>query len=247
MTGDSIECKNCKRLFEGNYCNNCGQKADQKRFTFKKLLGEFIYGFVHVHGGFLFTVKELFNRPGEVLRGYIEGRRVNYYRPFSFLLLISLAGSFLYTRSGIIEYVNENFLNAGEILNFTSEHFSYRLLMTIPTYALTCWVLYRSYNYNLAEHLIINTYLISQSFVIMVVWLLISSLLKPENGIFTILYICGFLSLIIYQVIVFFHLFNIGNKALRWLKASAAVLIGFGLSFILINGLVRLGNLFLSL
>jgi len=247
MTPESIECKNCKTQFEGNYCNNCGQKADQNRFTFKKLLGEFLYGFVHLHGGFLFTVKELFNRPGEVLRGYIEGRRVNYYRPFSFLLLISLAGSFLYTRSGIIEYVNENFLNAGEILNFTSEHFSYRLLMTIPTYALTCWVLYRSYHYNLAEHLIINTYLISQSFVIMVVWLLISSLLKPENGIFTILYICAFLSVIIYQVIVFFHLFNIGNKALRWLKASAAVLIGFGLSFILINGLVRLGNLLFSL
>jgi hypothetical protein len=247
MAGESIECKNCKALFEGNYCNNCGQKADQKRFTFNKLLGEFIYGFVRVHGGFLFTVKELFNRPGEVLRGYIEGKRVNYYRPFSFLVMISLAGSFLYTRSGIIEYINENFLNAGEIINFTREHFRYRLLMAIPTYALTCWVLYRSYHYNLAEHLIINTYLISQSSVIMIVWLIISSIGKPENSVFLILFIFAFLSLIIYQVIVFFHLFNIGNKALRWLKAIAAVIIGFGLSFILINILVRLGNLFLSL
>jgi hypothetical protein len=247
MTPESNECKNCKNLFEGNYCNNCGQKADQNRFTFKKLLGEFFYGFVHVHRGFLFTVKELFNRPGEVLRGYIDGRRVNYYRPFSFLLLISLAGSFLYTRSGIVEYVNENFLTAGEIINFTSKHFSIRLLMALPTYAITCWVLYRSYNYNLAEHLIISTFLISQSFVIMVVWLIISSIVKPENSVFLIMFIFAFLSIIIYQVIVFSHLFNIGNKALCWLKAIAAVIIGFGFSFILINGLVRLGNLLFSL
>jgi len=236
----AVECKNCNLIFDGNFCPQCGQRADQIRFTIKKLLGEFIFGFVHIRRGFLFTLKELFLRPGDVLRGYLEGKRVNYYRPFSFLVLISLAGSFLYSRLGIIEYINEHFIAAGEIINFTRKYFSYRLLIAIPAYALTCWIIFNRSHYNFAEQLIINTFLISQSIVFMIIWFIVTIILKPGTFIFTILYVLAFISVIIYQTYVFIQLFNTGKIFIRLAKSITAVLFGLGLSFVLSTLLVKL-------
>jgi len=235
-----MECINCNTSFEGNYCNNCGQKAGGDRFTLKHLSGEFLHGFFHVHGGLIYTIKELFIRPGVTLRGYIAGKRVDYFNPFTFLVLLSIAGGFVYKWSGIPDHMNENILASGETIRFTGKYFSYRMLLTIPAYALLCSIIYKSYKYNLAEHLIINTFLISQSMVLMVFWMLISSLLQPGNLVFEILYISAFISFIIYQVVVFFRLFNTGKAYLRWIKASVTVIIGLGVSFVLINFLMSI-------
>jgi len=235
-----MECKNCNTFFEGNFCNNCGQKAGAERFTLKHLPGEFLHGFFHVHGGLIYTIKELFIRPGITLRGYISGRRVDYFNPFTFLVLISIAGGFVYKWSGIPDHINENFLASGETIRFTGKYFSSRMLLTIPAYAIMCSIFYKSFKYNLAEHLIINTFLVSQSMVLMVVWMLISILIKPGDLVFEILFISAFASFIFYQVIVFFRLFNTGKTLLHLTKAAATVLIGLSLSFVIINFLVKI-------
>ncbi len=233
------ECKNCNTHFEGNYCFNCGQEADEKRFTIKNLPGEFLHGFFHVHGGLIFTIKELFMRPGEMLRGYIHGKRVDYFNPFTYLVLISLLGGFMFTYSGFGENIRDNILATGETINFTRKHFSYRMLLMVPSYAFMCWILFRSAKYNLAEHLIINTFLISQTIVFSLVWLVVFSILKPKNMNFIIIYISTFLTIILYQVIVLFALFNKGNSAMRLLKSIIAVLAGLGLSFVVMNTLAN--------
>ena len=236
----SVECKNCNRLYEGRYCPDCGQNADQTRFTMKKLGDEFIHGFFHIHKGFIFTIKQLFLHPGKMLQGYLKGQRVNYFNPFNFLIIISLVGGFFYTRSGIIAYINENFQAAGDVIRFTSGHYSYRLLMAIPAYAVSCWILFRSFRYNLAEHLIINTFVISQSIVLMIIWLIVALILKPGASIFTVLYFLAFISVFIYQTWVYFQLFDSGNKIFRGIKSITAVLLGLALSVILSVLLVKL-------
>jgi hypothetical protein len=243
MVRERMECKNCNTIFEGNYCNICGQKAGEKRFMLGNLPGEFLHGFYHVHSGLLFTIRELFIRPGETLRGYIYGKRVKYFNPFTYLLLISLVGGFLYKWSGVPEHLNENLLASGDTIRFTGKYFSYRMLLTIPAYAIICSIMYRSSKYNIAEQLIVNTFLISQSIVLMLVWMLIVILVKPGNLVFEILYISAFSSLILYQVVVFFHLFNTGKTLLRWTKASVTVFIGLGLSFVLMNFLMEIVHL----
>jgi hypothetical protein len=238
-----MECKNCNAIFEGNYCNNCGQKAGEKRFMLSNLPGEFLHGFYHVHSGLLFTIRELFVRPGETLRGYIYGKRVKYFNPFTYLLLISLVGGILYKWSGMPDHMNENLLASGDTIRFTGKYFSYRMLLTIPAYAIMCRFIYRSFKYNIAEHLIVNTFLISQSIVLMIVWMLIVILVKPGNLVYEILYISAFSSFILYQVVVFFRLFNTGKTSLRWIKAAATVLIGLGLSFGIMNFLMKIVHL----
>lgn len=243
MVLERMECKNCNTFFEGNFCNNCGQKSGVERFKITNLPGEFLHGFFHVHGGLIYTIKELFIRPGVTLRGYISGRRVDYFNPFTFLVLISLAGGFVYKWSGVPDHLNENFLASVETVRFTGKYFSYRMLLTIPAYAVMCSIIYKSFKYNIAEHLIVNTFLISQSMVLMIFWMLISILLKPGNLGFEILFISAFSSFILFQVVVFFRIFNTGKYLLRWIKATAAVLIGLGLGFVLMNFLVKIVHL----
>lgn len=239
MTDSKKKCKNCHTFFEGSYCNNCGQKGDEKRFKLSNLTETFVHGFYHVHGGVLFTMKELFLQPGKMLRGYISGKRVVYINPFTYLILVSLVGGFVYKSSGITNHINEIFLASGETIQFTVKYFSYRVLLTIPSYALMCSIFYKSFNYNFAEHLIISTFVMSQSIVIMVVWMLVCSFMKPDNTVFEIFYYSAFISCIFYQVVVFFHLFDTGNTAMRLLKSSVVAITGLALSFILMNYLVK--------
>jgi len=246
MTDNRKQCKNCNSYFEGNFCNNCGQKADVKRFTVSNLSKEFLKEFFDVDSTLLFTIKELFVRPGEMLRGYITGKRIAYLNPFSYLLIISLIVGFVYTWSGVPAQIDEIMLTSGEIIKFTSNHFSYRMLLTIPAYAIMCSIIYKSYKYNFAEYFIINTYLISQSIIFMVLWIIINSLIKPGILLFEILYYSAFISFIIYQIIVYFQLFNSGNTLVRWLKATISVISGLAMSFILMNLIIKFIHIFSS-
>jgi len=244
MTDSRKQCKNCDTYFDGKYCNNCGQKADVKRFTVSNLSGEFLREFFDVDSILLFTIKELFFEPGVMLRGYIAGKRIAYINSFAFLLIISLIAGFVYTWSGVPAQIDEIMLTSGEIIKFTSNHFSYRMLLTIPTYAIMCSIIYKSFKYNFAEHFIINTYLLSQSMIFMVVWILLTSIIKPGKTVFEIIYYSAFFSCEMYQIIVFYQLFNSGNTVIRWLKATISVITGLTLSFILMNLIVRIIDLF---
>jgi hypothetical protein len=199
------------------------------------ITGEFIHGFFHLHSGLLFTIEELFRHPGTMIRGYLSGKRVSYFNPFTYLVLISILGGFLFHYSGWIEHSGENILATRATILFTQKHFSYRMLMTIPSFAIVGWILFRSHGYNLAEHLIINTFLISQTTLILAGWMIISSLAIHNGGEFEILFNCSYTSVMIYQIIVFFRLFNTGNTLVRGLKSIVLVIAGLGLGFVMMN------------
>jgi len=114
------ECKNCNSSFEGNYCNYCGQPADQKRITISFLWEKFLHGFFHLNRGLFYTMAELFVHPGTMLRGYIVGKRINHINPFTYLALISLLGGFIYSWCGMLDHQDQLFLASGEIINFTN-------------------------------------------------------------------------------------------------------------------------------
>ncbi|RYG54610.1 MAG: DUF3667 domain-containing protein, partial [Chitinophagaceae bacterium] len=86
----TIICRNCGNEFEGNFCNNCGQKSKTARLDWAYLNDEAKYTFLHLNGGLLFTIAQLFKRPGHAIREFVDGKRVNYYKPI--LLLFVVAG-----------------------------------------------------------------------------------------------------------------------------------------------------------
>ena len=232
------ECKNCGASFEGNFCSSCGQKANVKRFIVKNIPGEFIHGFFHVHHGFLFTVKELFIRPGVSIRAYIAGKRVTYFNPFTYLVLLSILVGFMFSHSGMMEHVRENFMASGETLQFTRKHFSYRLLLSIPAYTLMTWILFKPFKYNFAEHFIVNTFLISQATLIYCIWLLVLKISNPNPESFQIMFSSGHISVMIYQIISLYSLFNSGKPKIRLLKSTVAVISGLVISLMAVNYMV---------
>ncbi len=73
-------CQNCGKGFEGNYC---GQKAGGRRIEAKYVRNKIPNSIFQLDRGFLFTLKELFIRPGHSIRDFLAGKRKSHYKPFS--------------------------------------------------------------------------------------------------------------------------------------------------------------------
>ena len=85
-----MTCKNCGNSFEGKYCNVCGQKASTHRYSRQAILHDLPLTIFHLQDGFLFTIKELVVRPGNMIREYLAGKRMLYSNPF--LLTTGVSG-----------------------------------------------------------------------------------------------------------------------------------------------------------
>lgn len=89
MTGSVHVCKHCGNNYEGNYCNNCGEKryteADK---SIGHLLGEGFHFITHFEGTFFNSLKAVLFRPGQLSLDYCNGIRKKYFKPISFFLLL---------------------------------------------------------------------------------------------------------------------------------------------------------------
>src|SRR6187549_1900675 len=96
----SPRCLNCSTECSDVYCPHCGQKTATNRISFQALLHDIPHSVFHLDKGFLYTFIELLKRPGPAVRDYIAGRRVKYYKPLAYLIILS-AGSSLFTHLAV--------------------------------------------------------------------------------------------------------------------------------------------------
>ena len=89
-------CKNCGNSFEGNYCNQCGQSAKTKRINHEFLWEDIEHGLFHYDKGIGYSLKKLFEKPGIVIFDYIEGKRVNHFRPISMVIIMATIYALIY-------------------------------------------------------------------------------------------------------------------------------------------------------
>ena len=82
-------CKNCNQSFEGHFCNNCGQSAKTHQINFQFLWHDIQHGLFHFDNGILYTSKQLFTRPGNTIREFIEGKQVRHFKPFSLVIVLA--------------------------------------------------------------------------------------------------------------------------------------------------------------
>lgn len=82
-------CKNCGKAFRGNHCPHCGQTADTPRFTIKNAFQNILSGFFNIDNGFSRNLLELLYRPGYMIRDYLRGKRVHYFKPFQTLFVLA--------------------------------------------------------------------------------------------------------------------------------------------------------------
>lgn len=82
-------CQNCNTTYTGNYCNRCGQSRNTPRYRFRNALKNILGGFTNIDNGFGRTLLELLYRPGYMIRDFIGGKRVQYFRPFQTLFVLA--------------------------------------------------------------------------------------------------------------------------------------------------------------
>ena len=82
-------CLNCATTYTGNYCNGCGQSRNTPRYRLSNALRNIAGGFFNIDNGFGRTLLELLYRPGYMIRDFIGGKRVEYFRPFQTLFILA--------------------------------------------------------------------------------------------------------------------------------------------------------------
>lgn len=89
MSNEYAVCKNCGYHFMGNYCNHCGQSYKTNRLNFNNAWQNVLGGFSNISDGFLYTLLNLLYRPGYMIKDYIGGKRIRYFKPFQTLFVLA--------------------------------------------------------------------------------------------------------------------------------------------------------------
>jgi Protein of unknown function (DUF3667) len=155
-------CLNCGKQITEKFCANCGQKASVHRYSLKHFIEhDLIHGIWNVDNGIIFTIRELFTRPGHSIREFIFGKRVGYFSFVTLLLLILGVSHFLgeYTQVKLSDLMPENSKGImNEFQEFTKKNPKTILLLTIPFYSLFSFIWFRKSKLNLTEHFVLNSY-----------------------------------------------------------------------------------------
>lgn len=165
----TVTCKNCKNEYSGHFCNQCGQEAATHKINLHFMWHDIQHGLLHIDKGILYTLKELFTRPGLSIREFIEGKRVNHFKPISLVIVLATLYGFLYRSFHISEVPEINKAKNGlssatleNINEWASSHVYLIQILSIPFYAIGSYLCFRRQGYNYIEHIIINSFLAGQ-------------------------------------------------------------------------------------
>lgn len=154
------KCLNCNTEIKNNFCSVCGQKNTTHRFSLKHFfLHDFIHGVFHLDKGFLFTLKELYTRPGNSIRDYIFGKRVKHFNYFTLMLLIYAISHFLskIPEKSVYDIMIDNNIGVGNY-KVLKEYAKFIMLLYIPLYSLTTFLFYYKSKLNFTEHVVMAMY-----------------------------------------------------------------------------------------
>ncbi|WP_341840318.1 DUF3667 domain-containing protein [Chitinophaga caseinilytica] len=159
-------CKNCGKAAAGNFCPNCGQSYHEGKIDAHYFLHDIPHSVFHVDKGFFYTLLSLFTRPGGMIRDYLEGKRVKYFRPFAYVIIMStictllvklisagIAGTYAKYHPGYVAEDKGGFFN---------HYFSVFIFLMIPIASVITFLFMRRGKYNFWEHFLINTYIAAQ-------------------------------------------------------------------------------------
>lgn len=86
---ESNTCLNCGTVYTGSYCNRCGQSRNTPRYRLSNAFRNILGGFTNIDNGFGRTLLDLLYRPGYMMKDFIAGKRILYFRPFQTLFVLA--------------------------------------------------------------------------------------------------------------------------------------------------------------
>lgn len=189
-------CLNCNHKYEGNYCPNCGQKAGKPPLDWKYIWKDILY-FLHYDQKFTYTLGQISIRPGETIRGFLEGKRVRHYKPITYVLFLGgIYGLLLYLNkisplnllSQMVYLVNDLiYTDEFKFPGWLVENIAFvEVLLFLPLFSIASFLIYRKPRLSFTEHLVMNAYLAGQRIVIGIITFPLLYLFKDNPNMFII-------------------------------------------------------------
>jgi len=217
MTSD---CLNCGESISKNYCPNCGQKTDTRRYSFKHIVEhDFIYGIWNVDKGILYTLKELFTRPGHRVREYIQGKRIGLFNFFTLVVIILAVSLSIeqYSNVKVFDLFPNSAKSTTDVLSeYSKKYPKLFVLINIPFYTFFSFLWFRKAKLNFSEHLVLNAYITVFNAIIGLLFNIISVFYTNLDGLRIIYGLIGFAQLLyaFWMYYQFFSRYNFSKKGL---------------------------------
>lgn len=151
-------------MFIGNFCPNCGQNAHEHRVNLHYFLHDIPHSVFHVDSGFFYTLKMLFTKPGVMVQEFLEGKRIRYFRPIGYVMVMTALSALLvklfdWGSAKVLAFQN---IEIHESHNFFEHYFSIFIFLMIPLATVVTWLFFSKKKYNFWEHFLANTYIAAQ-------------------------------------------------------------------------------------
>lgn len=161
-------CLNCNTEITQNFCANCGQKK-YKRIDRKYIWDEVQYSTVHMNKGFFYSLKNTLKNPGKTARTFIDGNRINHYKPIALAFILSGISAFISFKiigfNEVMETIqdpqNKNPTMIKDVNAFTQTYNSLIFLALIPFFALFTKWSFKSWGHNFFEHVVMNAFILA--------------------------------------------------------------------------------------
>lgn len=162
------QCQNCNEWITGSFCSNCGQKK-YKRIDKKYIWDEIQYTVLHTNKGLLYSIKKILQNPGKTAKEFIDGNRVNHYKPILLVFVLSGLSTFLSykvlnIKEIMMDYFAKQKLNSDLMVDMFSSFSSYNailMLLSLPLFAITTKIAFGKWKHNFYEHIVMNAYILS--------------------------------------------------------------------------------------
>lgn len=160
-------CKNCGHSFNGNHCNNCGQKIAHRLDT-KHIAHEAVHVFTHADKGIFALIPMVLFRPGILALQYVQGKRKSYFNIFQYLVLVVGISVFIMSKThfmeNMVETINPDISKASarvqavqkRWMSIFQQYLNLFLFALIPVFSFFSWLFFRSKKYNYAENLVLQ-------------------------------------------------------------------------------------------
>lgn len=193
-------CSHCGYGYHGRCCSQCGMPAEHVRFTFKRLIHNFLDIWGMGNRPMFRTMRDLLWRPGYMIRDYLGGHHLSYFPPFKmlavltiFIVLLSIAlklvpFDFSDHLANIIAPFEANGVSRPtrllldyitRLVDYLDDNDLSRIMVQNIFVVLAAWITFRKKGYNLVETFFAQIYINCQFHLITIVWILVTFNLPP--------------------------------------------------------------------
>ncbi len=207
---ESHVCKHCGAEYNGEFCPKCSMPTRWKRFNWKLLIKNFMDIWGLGSRSMFRTVRDLFWRPGYMIKDYLNGHHLSYFPPFKMLAVWSVFMLFflmiyqaitgiapadsapteplaqsLKEISGINVSATANALleQIDRVLKFLDSNMLYRIIIqNILVVIAVKWAFSKVSKFNYVETFISQIYINSQFLIIALVMILFTWQMPEDDG-----------------------------------------------------------------